>query len=73
MCIRDRSDSGARGSMDQIKQLAGMRGLLANTAGKTLEMPIRDVYKRQNLQNELFPHQRSDWHAQPHRDPEKLL
>ena len=32
------SDSGARGSMDQIKQLAGMRGLLANTAGKTLEM-----------------------------------
>ena len=40
-----RSDSGARGSMDQIKQLAGMRGLLANTAGKTLEMPIRANYR----------------------------
>ena len=39
------SDSGARGSMDQIKQLAGMRGLLANTAGKTLEMPIRANYR----------------------------
>ena len=44
MCIRD--SSGARGSMNQIKQLAGMRGLLANTAGLTIEMP--DVYKRQN-------------------------
>ena len=30
------ADSGARGSMNQIKQLAGMRGLLANTAGKTI-------------------------------------
>ena len=39
------SDSGARGAMDQIKQLAGMRGLLANTAGKTLEMPIRANYR----------------------------
>ena len=39
------SDSGDSGSMDQIKQLAGMRGLLANTAGKTLEMPIRANYR----------------------------
>ena len=39
------SDSGARGSMNQIKQLAGMRGLLANTAGKTLEMPMRANYR----------------------------
>ncbi len=39
------ADSGARGSMNQIKQLAGMRGLLANTAGKTLEMPIRANYR----------------------------
>ncbi len=31
--------------MDQIKQLAGMRGLLANTAGKTIEMPIRANYR----------------------------
>ena len=39
------ADSGARGSMNQIKQLAGMRGLLANTAGKTIEMPIRANYR----------------------------
>ena len=38
------ADSGARGSMSQIKQLAGMRGLLANTAGHTIEMPIRSNY-----------------------------
>ena len=31
------ADAGARGSMNQIKQLAGMRGLLANTAGHTIE------------------------------------
>ena len=39
------ADSGARGSMNQIKQLAGMRGLLANTAGQTIEMPIRANYR----------------------------
>ena len=39
------ADSGARGSMNQIKQLAGMRGLLANTAGNTIEMPIRANYR----------------------------
>ena len=39
------ADSGARGSMNQIKQLAGMRGLLANTSGKTIEMPIRANYR----------------------------
>ena len=33
------ADSGARGSMKQIRQLAGMRGLIANTAGKTIEIP----------------------------------
>ena len=33
------ADSGARGSMNQIKQLAGMRGLIANTAGVTIEIP----------------------------------
>ena len=35
------ADSGARGSMSQIRQLAGMRGLIANTSGKTIEIPIR--------------------------------
>jgi len=35
------ADSGARGSKSQIKQLAGMRGLMANPSGKILELPIR--------------------------------
>jgi DNA-directed RNA polymerase subunit beta' len=35
------ANSGARGSMSQIRQLAGMRGLMANTAGKTIEIPIK--------------------------------
>ena len=39
------ADSGARGSMNQIKQLAGMRGLIANTSGATIEMPIRANYR----------------------------
>ena len=39
------ADSGARGSMSQIRQLAGMRGLIANTAGKTIEIPIRANYR----------------------------
>ena len=39
------ADSGARGSMNQIKQLAGMRGLLANTAGKTIEIPIKANFR----------------------------
>ena len=33
------ADSGARGSMAQIRQLAGMRGLMADTAGRTIEIP----------------------------------
>ena len=39
------ANSGARGSMNQIRQLAGMRGLVANTAGKTLEIPIKANYR----------------------------
>ena len=39
------ADSGARGSMSQIRQLAGMRGLIANTAGKVIEVPIRSNYR----------------------------
>ncbi|MCL2572346.1 MAG: DNA-directed RNA polymerase subunit beta' [Defluviitaleaceae bacterium] len=38
-------DSGARGSKVQMKQMAGMRGLLASPSGKTLEMPIRSNYR----------------------------
>ena len=39
------ADSGARGSMDQINQLAGMRGNIANTSGQTIEIPIRANYR----------------------------
>ena len=39
------ADSGARGSMEQIRQLSGMRGLIANTSGKAIEMPIKSNYR----------------------------
>ena len=39
------ADSGARGSTNQIRQLAGMRGLIANTSGETIEIPIRANYR----------------------------
>ncbi len=39
------ADSGARGTMSQIRQLAGMRGLIANTSGRTIEIPIRSNYR----------------------------
>jgi len=39
------ADSGARGTMNQIRQLAGMRGLIANTSGRTIEIPIRSNYR----------------------------
>ena len=39
------ADSGARGSMSQIRQLAGMRGLIANASGATIEIPIRGNYR----------------------------
>jgi len=39
------ADSGARGSDKQIKQLAGMRGLMANTSGRTIELPIKSNFR----------------------------
>ncbi len=39
------ADSGARGSMAQIRQLAGMRGLMANTSGKTIEIPVKSNFR----------------------------
>ena len=39
------ANSGARGSMNQIRQLAGMRGLIANTAGRTIEIPIKANFR----------------------------
>ncbi len=39
------ADSGARGSDQQIKQLAGMRGLMADTSGRTIELPIKANFR----------------------------
>ncbi|MCL2343560.1 MAG: DNA-directed RNA polymerase subunit beta', partial [Firmicutes bacterium] len=39
------ADSGARGSMNQIRQLAGMRGLMADTAGRTIEIPVKANFR----------------------------
>jgi len=39
------ADSGARGSFNQIRQLAGMRGLMANTSGEAIEIPIRSNFR----------------------------
>ena len=40
------ADSGARGSINQIRQLAGMRGLIANTTGTTIEMLFVQIIVR---------------------------
>ncbi len=39
------ADSGARGSMGQIRQLGGMRGLMADTAGRTIEIPVKANFR----------------------------
>ena len=39
------ADSGARGSINQIRQLAGMRGLMASTSGRTIEIPIKSNFR----------------------------
>ena len=39
------ADSGARGSDKQIKQLSGMRGLMADTTGRTIELPIKSCFR----------------------------
>ena len=43
--IKMMADSGARGSKNQIKQLAGMRGLMADTTGHTIELPIKSNFR----------------------------
>ncbi len=43
--IQMMAHSGARGSINQIRQLAGMRGLMANTSGKTIEIPIKANFR----------------------------
>ena len=39
------AQSGARGNMNQLRQIAGMRGLMANTSGKTVEIPIKSCFR----------------------------
>ena len=43
--IKIMADSGARGSMTQMRQLAGMRGLMFSTSGKTMEIPIKSNFR----------------------------
>ena len=43
--IKMMSDSGARGSMTQMRQLAGMRGLMFDTSGNTMEIPIKSNFR----------------------------
>ena len=48
------ADSGARGSKSQIKQLAGMRGLMASPSGKIIELPIRASFREGREVSEYF-------------------
>ena len=43
------SQSGARGNINQIRQLAGMRGLMADTSGETIEIPIRSNFREGSM------------------------
>jgi DNA-directed RNA polymerase subunit beta' len=47
-------DSGARGNIDQLKQLAGMRGLMADPSGKTIEVPIKSNFRNGLTELEFF-------------------
>jgi len=47
-------DSGARGTIDQLKQLAGMRGLMADPSGKTIEVPIKSNFRDGLTELEFF-------------------
>ncbi len=52
-------ESGARGNIDQLKQLAGMRGLMADPSGKIIEVPITSNFKN-GLSELEFSHQLTD-------------
>lgn len=39
------ANSGARGSMNQIRQLSGMRGLMTDPSGKTIELPVKACFR----------------------------
>ena len=48
------ANSGARGNMDQVRQLAGMRGLMSDSRGRTIEIPIRSNFKEGLTLTEYF-------------------
>lgn len=48
------ANSGARGNMDQVRQLAGMRGLMSDSQGRTIEIPIRSNFKEGLTLTEYF-------------------
>ena len=48
------SDSGARGNASNFTQLAGMRGLMANPSGKTIELPIKSSFREGLTVTEFF-------------------
>lgn len=52
--IRMMSDSGARGNISNFTQLAGMRGLMANPSGKTIELPIKASFREGLTMSEFF-------------------
>ena len=48
------ADSGARGSMAQIRQLAGMRGLMADTVNRTIEIPVKANFREEPVRSGYF-------------------
>ena len=48
------ANSGARGNMDQVRQLAGMRGLMSDSQGRTIEIPIKSNFKEGLTLTEYF-------------------
>ena len=59
------ADSGARGSQAQIRQLAGMRGLMADTSGRTIEIPIKSNFREGLTVLEYFISSRGAGRAWP--------
>ena len=53
--IRMMTDSGARGSISQVSQLAGMRGMMASPTGRPLEMPVKRKLPRRPDGSGILP------------------
>ena len=67
------TDSGARGSVDQIRQLAGMRALMAKPSGEIIETPIKSNFREGLTVLEYFSSthgaRKQDWPTRPSRRP----